>query len=251
MPSGEARSAPDDTSGLPLWQAYAAQQRYLRRRQLAVLAVALLLQAGLAGYIVQAVQTAAPADMLPPSPPAAGTVAPLPATPEPERQAPHDDMPYDEAPAALHRAAPPVSTSVEAGTETGRPEGDDARAADEPAAPLRLHPLNDGSLLLSPAGAPARLPRGEAPLVLLLERARDASLHGDWDQAGRDWARLLAAEPDRPDHAYNLAVSLDRTQRREEAVHYYRMALSLAAGQPYRFPHDAAVRRLAALEAGL
>lgn len=253
--AGASLPAPDETPGLPLWQAYGRQQRRQRRRRYLVLAALALLQAGLAGYIVQAMPSSLPAGT-PAAPPvlAAGAAMPRQAAPAPAPPERNEDIPHDSEPAEpppVRTAVRPPAAQVGTGTdEAESSEASDAQDTGEPAIPLQLRTQADGSRLLSLAGTPARRLAGESQVARHFDRARDASARGDWEQAGRDWARLLAAEPMQPDHAYNLAVALDRTQRSEDAILYYRMALSLAEEHPHRFPHAAAARRLATLEAG-
>jgi Flp pilus assembly protein TadD len=54
----------------------------------------------------------------------------------------------------------------------------------------------------------------------------------------------LAGDPDHPDIAFNLAVSLDRLHRRAEAMAQYGRALALAEHRFAAFSTEAARRRL-------
>jgi len=66
---------------------------------------------------------------------------------------------------------------------------------------------------------------------------------GRWAEAQQAYFRAFAAEPDNPDYAYNLAVSLDHLRQLRLAAEYYRRALSLAERRDARFDREAARRR--------
>jgi tetratricopeptide (TPR) repeat protein len=51
---------------------------------------------------------------------------------------------------------------------------------------------------------------------------------GRWAEAQREYFKAFAAEPDNPDFAYNLAVSLDQLRQPKLALEYYTRALALA-----------------------
>jgi tetratricopeptide (TPR) repeat protein len=51
---------------------------------------------------------------------------------------------------------------------------------------------------------------------------------GRWAEAQQEYFKAFAAEPDNPDFAYNLAVSLDHLRQPKLALEYYTRALALA-----------------------
>lgn len=67
-----------------------------------------------------------------------------------------------------------------------------------------------------------------------------------WPEARRAYAEAWRRAPDSADHAYNLAVALDRLGRREEAILFYRRALEAGPGA---FDPALLRARLAVLEA--
>ena len=58
---------------------------------------------------------------------------------------------------------------------------------------------------------------------------------GRWAEAQQEYFRAFAAEPDNPDFAYNLAVSLDHLRQPKLALDYYRRAVSLAKARGASF----------------
>jgi tetratricopeptide (TPR) repeat protein len=70
---------------------------------------------------------------------------------------------------------------------------------------------------------------------------------GRWAEAQAEYFRAFAAEPDNPDFAYNLAVSLDHLRQPKLALEYYRRALALAKGRSAGFDPAAAETRAAQL----
>ena len=52
---------------------------------------------------------------------------------------------------------------------------------------------------------------------------------GRWAEAQQAYFRAYAGDPENPDFAYNLAVSLDQLHQTKLALEYYRRALALAA----------------------
>jgi tetratricopeptide (TPR) repeat protein len=49
-----------------------------------------------------------------------------------------------------------------------------------------------------------------------------------WADAQQSYFKAAASDPDNPDYAYNLAVSLEHLRQPGPALDYYRRALSLA-----------------------
>lgn len=68
-------------------------------------------------------------------------------------------------------------------------------------------------------------------------------------EAERAFSRAAAIEPDQPDYAYNLALSLDRLGRAREAARQYVVALNLANQKNAVFSRDLARSRLKILTA--
>ncbi|MGQ5522820.1 tetratricopeptide repeat protein [Chitinimonas sp. PSY-7] len=70
---------------------------------------------------------------------------------------------------------------------------------------------------------------------------------GRWREAQDYYFKAHNADPEQPDHAYNLAVSLDALGERRLASTYYQRALDLAEKKPASFDLIAAVQRLKSL----
>ena len=71
---------------------------------------------------------------------------------------------------------------------------------------------------------------------------------GRWNEAQEAYFKAYSADPDNPDFAYNLAVSLDHLRQSRLALDYYLKAIGLAAGRPASF--DRARAELRAKELG-
>src|SRR3970040_264033 len=70
---------------------------------------------------------------------------------------------------------------------------------------------------------------------------------GRWAEAQQEYFKDLAAEPDTPDFAYNLAVSLDHLRQPRLAREHYQRAVALAQKRGASFDVAAARARLAQL----
>ena len=70
---------------------------------------------------------------------------------------------------------------------------------------------------------------------------------GRWAEAQQEYFKAFSAEPDNPDFAYNLAVSLDHLRQPKLALEYYRRALQLAKSRSPSFDSSAAETRAAQL----
>jgi tetratricopeptide (TPR) repeat protein len=70
---------------------------------------------------------------------------------------------------------------------------------------------------------------------------------GRWSEAQQEYFKAFAAEPDNPDFAYNLAVSLDHLRQPKQALEYYTRALALAKARGASFDVMAAEARAAQL----
>ena len=80
------------------------------------------------------------------------------------------------------------------------------------------------------------------PLILAL--GNQFARQGRWAEAQQAFFRAAAGDPDNPDIAFNLAVSLDRLHRSAEAIVYYGRALALAEHRVARFSPEVARLRL-------
>lgn len=83
--------------------------------------------------------------------------------------------------------------------------------------------------------------------VLNFTLGNQLAQQGRWAEAQQEYFRAFAAEPDNPDFAYNLAVSLDHLRRPKLALEYYRRALALARARGASFDAAAAEARAAQL----
>ena len=70
-----------------------------------------------------------------------------------------------------------------------------------------------------------------------------------WREAQQAYFNAWTLAPDQPDHAYNLAVSLDQLRQSKLALQYYREALTLRSQRSAAFDADAVASRVAALQA--
>ncbi len=69
-----------------------------------------------------------------------------------------------------------------------------------------------------------------------------------WSEAEAAYFKAYSANPENPDYAFNVAVSLDRLRQAKPALEYYRKALVLAARQPAAFDRARAEARAMELE---
>jgi len=70
---------------------------------------------------------------------------------------------------------------------------------------------------------------------------------GRWAEAQEAYFAALRLDPESPDYAFNLAVSLDRLGQGRAALEWYRRARALAAVHPATFDDAGAARRIATL----
>jgi tetratricopeptide (TPR) repeat protein len=70
---------------------------------------------------------------------------------------------------------------------------------------------------------------------------------GRWPEAQQEYFKAYAAEPDNPDFAYNLAVSLDHLRQPSLALQYYQRAITLAKARGASFQLQVAEDRAAQL----
>jgi tetratricopeptide (TPR) repeat protein len=80
--------------------------------------------------------------------------------------------------------------------------------------------------------------------VLNFTLGNQYSLQGRWAEAQQAYFRAHTADPENPDIAYNLAVSLDQLRQSKLALEYYRRALSLAQQRASSFDQGLARNRI-------
>ena len=83
--------------------------------------------------------------------------------------------------------------------------------------------------------------------VLYFTLGNEYARQGRWAEAQQAYFKAYAADPDNPDFAYNVAVSLDHLRQPKLALEYYRRALALAAKRSASFDRTAARNRAQAL----
>jgi len=71
---------------------------------------------------------------------------------------------------------------------------------------------------------------------------------GRWAEAQQAYFQAYTSDPEHPDYAYNLAISLDRMHQTKPALEYYRRALALAGERPGSFDKAQINKRVAQLE---
>ena len=100
--------------------------------------------------------------------------------------------------------------------------------------------------------------QGEAALRELLSKQPDEpylhavlgqllTVQARWSAARQAFSAAHRLEPANPVHALNIAISLDRMGRHEEAIEYYRSALKLARQDDSNLDIRPVIRRLLAL----
>jgi tetratricopeptide (TPR) repeat protein len=80
--------------------------------------------------------------------------------------------------------------------------------------------------------------------VLYFTLGNQYAQQGRWAEAQQAYFKAFAADPDNPDFAFNLAVSLDQLRQPRLALDYYRKALALAEKRSAAFALDAARGRI-------
>jgi tetratricopeptide (TPR) repeat protein len=71
---------------------------------------------------------------------------------------------------------------------------------------------------------------------------------GRWAEAQQAYFQAYSSDPEHPDYACNLAISLDRMHQTKPALEYYRRALALAGQRPGSFDKAQISKRVAQLE---
>jgi Tfp pilus assembly protein PilF len=80
--------------------------------------------------------------------------------------------------------------------------------------------------------------------VLYFTLGNQYALQGRWPEAQQAYFKAFAADPENPDFAYNLAVSLDQVKQRKLALEYYRRAIALAQQRSSSFDQGLARNRV-------
>jgi len=93
------------------------------------------------------------------------------------------------------------------------------------------------------------LAENPAAHVLNFTLGNQFAQQGRWAEAQQEYFKAHAAEPDNPDFAYNLAVSLDHLRQPTLALQYYERAVALAKVRGASFDIAAAQKRAAELPA--
>lgn len=99
----------------------------------------------------------------------------------------------------------------------------------------------------------------ESHIKLMLEEKPDSdylhftlgNIYADsrrWAEAQQAYFNAYRLQPENPDYAFNLAVSLDHLGKKSEAAHYYRQSLTLAHERKPNFDTQSAVARLDSLQ---
>ena len=65
-----------------------------------------------------------------------------------------------------------------------------------------------------------------------------------WSEAQAAYFKAYSTDPDNPDYAYNLAVSLDHLRQGRQALEYYERALILAQKRPSGFDREQTQSRI-------
>jgi tetratricopeptide (TPR) repeat protein len=74
------------------------------------------------------------------------------------------------------------------------------------------------------------------------------AMQGRWAEAQQAYFQAYTSDPEHPDFAFNLAISLDRMHQTKPALEYYRRALALAGDRPVSFDKAQASNRVLQLE---
>ena len=134
-----------------------------------------------------------------------------------------------------------------------------AEAADHYATLLASHPADTAARAALIAIGEKDPTRAESRLKALLRIEPEAAhLHfslgnlyasqSRWPEAQQSWFTAYRLDRGNADHAYNLAVSLDRLSQPRSALGLYREALLLARSGPASFEAEAVRRRIRAIE---
>jgi len=85
--------------------------------------------------------------------------------------------------------------------------------------------------------------QGPDAAVLQFALGNQYAMQARWAEAQDAYFRAWAADPENPDFAFNLAVSLDQLRQPRQALEYYRKAIALADKRQPGFDRDQAATR--------
>ncbi len=80
--------------------------------------------------------------------------------------------------------------------------------------------------------------------ILYFTLGNQYAQQGRWPEAQQAYFKAYTSEPENPDFAYNLAVSLDQVRQPKLALEYYRKALSLSQQRASSFDQTLARNRV-------
>ena len=80
--------------------------------------------------------------------------------------------------------------------------------------------------------------------VLYFTLGNQYAQQGRWAEAQQAYFKAFGADPDNPDFAFNLAVSLDQLRQPALALEYYRRALTLSQKRSASFAIETARTRV-------
>jgi tetratricopeptide (TPR) repeat protein len=80
--------------------------------------------------------------------------------------------------------------------------------------------------------------------VLYFTLGNQYAQQGRWPEAQQAYFKAFSADPENPDFAYNLAVSLDQVRQPKLALEYYRRAIALAQQHASSFDQSLARNRV-------
>jgi Tfp pilus assembly protein PilF len=83
--------------------------------------------------------------------------------------------------------------------------------------------------------------------VLYFTLGNQFAQQGRWPEAQQAYFKAFSADPENPDFAYNLAVSLDQVKQSKLALEYYRRAIALAQQRSSSFDQALARNRVQVL----
>jgi len=102
--------------------------------------------------------------------------------------------------------------------------------------------------LMDPVAAESRvktlLSEDPGANVLYFTLGNEFARQGRWGEAQQAYFKAFTEDPDNPDFAYNVAVSLDHLRQPKLALEYYRRALALSAKRSASFDPSAARKRV-------
>lgn len=105
----------------------------------------------------------------------------------------------------------------------------------------------DPVIRVEPAASEPSLGDGTQQAFRRFAQGADLAAQARWPQARQAFFEAHRLAPAHPGYALNLAISLDRLGRSEQALHYYHLALDLAERNGADFDAAPVARRIGAL----